>query len=335
MVASPSRDRLVEPERPDPGAAQRRQVAGGAERGPEVAGQRPHVGARSCTRRRRPGRCRGTPSTVERRGAGSTSSRCTVTGRAASCDVLAGPHPGVRADAVDLDRRHRRRHLGDRPAQRGERGLERVVVEPRPGPGCALTSPSASSVTVPTPSRMVAAYVLSGQHQVAEQPGRPVDPDAAARRWPSGPGCRRGRPCGCRAAAGTAPTTWWDVEPAGLSTTTSPGGGRAGGRAGEPLSGLRSASSLSSSSSGACTGRRRRRRSRRARSPPTRASTSRARCSRSSIWRAFSGTASATKATVGVNFIPSCLPTWERMRPVADVSATAVPAASSGEPKTV
>jgi hypothetical protein len=41
--------------------------------------------------------------------------------------LLAGPHPGVGALAVDLDRAHRARHLLDRTGQRGDAGQDVVV----------------------------------------------------------------------------------------------------------------------------------------------------------------------------------------------------------------
>ena len=104
-----------------------------------------------------------------------TSSSWIVTGRAAQLDLLAVAHPLVGALAVDLDRRDGGRHLLDvaderRPAPRGpspRRGRRSATV--------ATTSPSASSVVVATPSRIGGVVRLLGQHQVAEQPGGPVD----------------------------------------------------------------------------------------------------------------------------------------------------------------
>ena len=93
-------------------------------------------------------------------------------------------------------------HLLDVARERGHRRLDRRVVgQPPPRPASRSTSPSASSVTVSTPEPDGRRVGLVGQRQVTEQPGRPARPRPPARRSPSGPGCRRDRPCGCRAAA--------------------------------------------------------------------------------------------------------------------------------------
>ena len=65
------------------------------------------------------------------------------------------------------------------------------------------------------------------------------------------------------------------------------------------------------------------------------ASPSLAAASSSSSCRAVSGTTSGMNTSVGVNFRPSCLPTWDRIIPVAECSAAAVLACSSGVPNAV
>ena len=98
-------------------AAQRGQVAADAERGAQVAGHRPDVGAGRARRRPRRGRRRRRAGAIA-----STSSRDTVTGRGAQRDLLAGADPLVRPLPVDLDRADRARHLVDLAGQRREPG---------------------------------------------------------------------------------------------------------------------------------------------------------------------------------------------------------------------
>ena len=151
--------RLVQRERPDPGAPQGGQVAAGAEGRPRDRGPAPGRRCRSCTpprRRDRPRRRRRPPPS---RRSGPRTGTPSPAGRQG--DVLAGTHPRVRAHAADLDGRDRRRHLLDRCPQRGQRGLDRLRRTARPRLAQAVTSPSASSVTVAWPSRMVASYALS------------------------------------------------------------------------------------------------------------------------------------------------------------------------------
>ena len=78
--------------------------------------------------------------------------------------------------AVDLDGADRRRDLVDLTAQRGHRLVDLRVVTPAAETVCR-TSPSASSVDVVWPSRIVAAYDLSVARQHAEDLGGPFDAD--------------------------------------------------------------------------------------------------------------------------------------------------------------
>src|SRR5215213_4827629 len=88
-------------------------------------------------------------------------------------------------------------------------------------PTAVMTSPSASSVTVEMPRRMVAEYALSDS---AKYPSSrvafpipmiktPVAIGSSVPAWPTlrVPSSRRIRP-----------TTWWEVQPAGLSQMTRP-----------------------------------------------------------------------------------------------------------------
>src|SRR5690606_1443 len=123
---------------PHPGAAQVREVTPAAECGAEVAGERPHVGARTDRDR--------DVEVEDRHGTG-------VTGAAVQDleagdgdrpggqgDVLAGPGTRIRSPAVDLDRAHGARDLLDltREASDGGGDLRRTEVA-RAGGGDDLT----------------------------------------------------------------------------------------------------------------------------------------------------------------------------------------------------
>ena len=85
-----------------------------------------------------------------------------------------------------------------------------------------MISPSASSVSVDWPSRIDGVVGLLGEREVPEQAGGLVRPRRPGRPSPSGPACRRARPGRVRASRRSRPTTSCDVQPAGLSTMTSP-----------------------------------------------------------------------------------------------------------------
>ena len=76
-------------------------------------------------------------------------------------DLLAVAHPLVGALAVDLDRRDRGRHLLQVADELRRGRAYDGLVEPVGRRTVAVTSPSASSVVVATPSRIVASYPFS------------------------------------------------------------------------------------------------------------------------------------------------------------------------------
>ena len=84
-----------------------------------------------------------------------------MTGRGAQLDLLAGADPLVGALAVDLDRRDRGRHLLEVADELGRSRADGGLVEAARSSAVATTSPSASSVVVATPSRIVASYAFS------------------------------------------------------------------------------------------------------------------------------------------------------------------------------
>src|SRR5215217_2506806 len=94
-------------------------------------------------------------------------------------------------------------------------------------PTFAVTAPSASSVTVEMPSRMVASYAFFVN---ARYPSKRVALPIPTTRTPvaigsSVPACPTFRvPASRRILA----TTWWEVQPAGLSRTTTPDCGSSG-----------------------------------------------------------------------------------------------------------
>ena len=124
-----------------------------------------------------------------------TSSSWIVNRPRGQLDVLAVADPLVGTLAVHLDGGDGGGHLVDLADERAERLADLASVRPssawsrRPRPRRRRWSsrPEADRRVVP----------LLGQHQVTEQPGRPVDAEHRARRSPSGRACRRGRPCGC------------------------------------------------------------------------------------------------------------------------------------------
>ena len=140
------RPRVLQAERPDPGAPQRGQVPADAQRGAEVAGQRPDVG---------PGRALDDDVQVGA-AAGEQRERRDRHRPRRQHDLLPRPHPRVRPPPVDLDRADRAGHLQDRAGQCGDAGGDRVVGDRRDASVVATTSPSASSVVVVAPSRIVA-----------------------------------------------------------------------------------------------------------------------------------------------------------------------------------
>ena len=136
-------DRAVDVERPDPGrdAARsdaRRRPAQHRDPGP-ANGCR----FRSCSRPRRPDR---SPAPVTGGSAPTISNRDDRDRPGGQLDAVSAAHQVVRPPAVDLDRRHRARHLQQRPGQRGDPrrdvGVGDRVDRGRP------TVPSASSVSV-------------------------------------------------------------------------------------------------------------------------------------------------------------------------------------------
>ena len=145
-----------------------------------------------------------TSTTSPERRTSCTISSWTVTGRAFELDLLAVAHPLVGALAVDLDRRDRGRHLLEVADELGGGRADDGLVEAggRDGRGDLALGVVGGGGDA-EPDRGVVR--LLGQHQVAEQPGGPVDARGPARRSPSGRGCRRGRPCGCRPAGGPGP----------------------------------------------------------------------------------------------------------------------------------
>ena len=164
---------VLQRERADRGAAQPGEVAADPERGAEVAGQRADV------RPRRADHPYVEVGVVADRGRRRRARRseCTCTRRGSSVDLLAAPHPGVGALTGHLDRRDRRRDL-----------VERVRPDPAAasGPGSASspaagvrasTSPSASSVRRCRAEPDGGLVRLVGAGQVAEQPGGTADAD--------------------------------------------------------------------------------------------------------------------------------------------------------------
>ena len=138
----------------DPGAPQRGEVAAAAEGGTEVARERPDVGAR---------RHGDLDVDVEHRdavdvaGAGLADGEPRHRDRArGELDALAAAHPVVGALALDLDRADRARHLLDVTGERPAAAHHGIPRRRRPAPADAVTSPSASSVSVAWPSRIVA-----------------------------------------------------------------------------------------------------------------------------------------------------------------------------------
>ena len=116
---------------------------------------------------------------------------------------------------------HRARHLRDLAAQRREPGVDRASATAAGG-AARSTSPSASSVTVDCPSRIVARVRLVGADHVREQPGGPLD---AEHQHAGGHRVERAAvpdPPGARRAGAPAATTSCEVMPPGLSTTTNP-----------------------------------------------------------------------------------------------------------------
>ena len=120
----------------------------------------------------------------------------------------------------------------------------------------------------------------------------------------------------------TRATTSWEVIPAGLSTTTSPGSVILGWVVvvGASSSVGTSRGFLYGSSSPAYA---------EPRCAATASSSSRALASTSSRWRAVSGSASATNSRDGACRMPSCLATSDRIMPLADSSAAPVAASAA------
>ena len=142
--------RHLERERTDPGAAQRGEVPANAEGGAEVAGKGAHVCA---------GRALDGHVDVEQV-VGAAQRMRLEAGHGdrtrGQFDRVAGAHPLVGPLAVDLDRRDRARHLLDRAGERPHRGAYGIVGHVAVDAD-ETGSPSASSVTVAVPSRIVAA----------------------------------------------------------------------------------------------------------------------------------------------------------------------------------
>ena len=113
--------------------------------------------------------------------------------------LLALAHPLVGPSAVDLDRGDRGRHLLDVADEGRQRGPDRGLVETARWVRSRRAHPRRRRSSWPrragswrrTPSRSASGARAAGWR------GRRRGP---ARRSPSGRGCRRGRPCGCRQA---------------------------------------------------------------------------------------------------------------------------------------
>ena len=142
--------RLVEPERPHSQAAQRRGTRAPTERGAEVGGERPDVGAATA---------------LDQRGRDRVSARLElldvepVDPHVARCpfDFFALAEL-VQAAATDLHRRHHRRQLLDLPEE-GPRALFDLVAVSIIG--CwSSTAPDASSVVVAMPNTIRPRYAL-------------------------------------------------------------------------------------------------------------------------------------------------------------------------------
>ena len=83
--------------------------------------------------------------------------RSTVTGRAGMSTFSPCPDPRVRALAVDLDRRHRDGTCRMSPINAAQAADDRSVAADQRRRPLDSTSPSASSVIIACPSRIVAS----------------------------------------------------------------------------------------------------------------------------------------------------------------------------------
>jgi hypothetical protein len=141
-----------------------------SEGGPEVAGERAHVGAGGAVDRH-----------VEVDDITGTTGRAHVErmdgyGAGRQLDGVARPHLGVGPLAVDLDGADRGRHLLDRAGQPGDPGLDLVVLQV----GCRRHRDDLALGVVghragTEPDRRVVGLVR--QRKVTQQPGGPLDPE--------------------------------------------------------------------------------------------------------------------------------------------------------------
>ena len=160
---------MFQRERPDGRPAQCGEVPADAERCTQVARQGADVGPR-----------RAVDLDVEVDGlplrrVSTTSNRDTVTARAANSNPRRrGPvrGPGGRRP----DGRHRRGHLLDVAGQGADNGVDLLVARTPEAGTVRTTAPCASSVSVATPSRMVAVWDFVVGEQ-AQELGGPLDPD--------------------------------------------------------------------------------------------------------------------------------------------------------------
>ena len=110
----------------------------------------------------------------------------------------------VEAPPVDLHRRHHRRHLQDRPDERHRRRGARRRGSRRPCRGCGPPRRRRRASRSRCRARSRRRRPSAGRRGSAAA-GWPARRRARARRWPTGRGCRSGRPSSCPAGRGSWP----------------------------------------------------------------------------------------------------------------------------------